>query len=77
MTTHHVRVARGKDVRVGMVDDVHVDRHPFALDVQAGNEDWRHGDRRVGVHGVPNDAQPRLDRLEIDDVMRVPRSRPW
>jgi hypothetical protein len=28
----------------GMVDDVHVDRHPLALDVQIGNVDWRDGD---------------------------------
>jgi hypothetical protein len=30
--------------RIGMVDDVHVDWHPLALDVQVGNEDWRDGD---------------------------------
>ncbi len=26
---------------IGMVDDVHVDRHPLALDEQVGNEDRR------------------------------------
>ena len=26
-----------------MVDDVHVDRHPLALDGKVGNEDWRDG----------------------------------
>jgi hypothetical protein len=26
--------------RIRMVDDVHVDWHPLALDVQIGNEDW-------------------------------------
>ena len=31
--------------RLGVVDDVHVDRHQLALDVQVGNEDWRDGDR--------------------------------
>jgi hypothetical protein len=30
--------------RIRMVDDVHIDRHPLALDVQIGNEDWRDGD---------------------------------
>ena len=30
--------------RLGMIDDVHVDRHPLALDVQVGNPDWRDGD---------------------------------
>ena len=30
--------------RIRMVDDVHVDWHPLALDVQIGNEDWRDGD---------------------------------
>src|SRR5215208_3607614 len=30
--------------RIGMVDDVHVDRHPLALDGQVGNEDRRDGD---------------------------------
>ena len=27
--------------RIGMVDDVHVDRHPLALDGKVGNEYWR------------------------------------
>ena len=30
---------------IGMVDDVHVDRHHLALDVEVGDEDWRDGDR--------------------------------
>ena len=30
--------------RIGMVDDVHVDRHPLALVEQVGNADWRDGD---------------------------------
>jgi hypothetical protein len=30
--------------RIGMVDNVHVDRHPLALGEQVGNEDWRNGD---------------------------------
>ena len=42
--------------RIGMVDDVHVDRHPLALDVQVGNADWRDGDRGGGVHRVPTAA---------------------
>ena len=36
--------------RIGMVDDVHVDRHPLALGEQVGNADWRDGDRGGGVH---------------------------
>ena len=39
--------------RVGMVNDVHVDRHPLALCEQVGNEDRRDGDRGGGVHCVP------------------------
>jgi hypothetical protein len=27
--------------RVGMVDDVHVDRHPLVLGQQVGNGGWR------------------------------------
>ena len=30
--------------RIRMVDDVHVDWHTLAFDVQIGNEDWRDGD---------------------------------
>ena len=30
--------------RIGIIDDVHVDRHPLALDEQVGNEDWRDGE---------------------------------
>ncbi len=29
--------------RIGMVDDMHVDRHPLALGEQVGNVDWRDG----------------------------------
>lgn len=29
---------------IGMVDDVHIDRHPLALGEQVGNLDWRDGD---------------------------------
>jgi hypothetical protein len=36
--------------RIGMVDDVHVDRHPLALHVQIGNADCRDGDCGGGVH---------------------------
>src|SRR5262249_50500927 len=36
--------------RIGMVDDVHVDRHPLALGEQVGNADWRDGDRGGGAH---------------------------
>jgi hypothetical protein len=42
--------------RIGMVDDVHVDRHPFALGEQVGDADWRDGDRGAGVHRVPTVA---------------------
>ena len=42
--------------RIGMVDDVHVDRHPLALGEQVGNADWRDGDRGGGVHRVPTAA---------------------
>ena len=38
--------------RIGMVDDVHVDRHTLTLDVQVANEDRRDGDRGEGVHRV-------------------------
>jgi hypothetical protein len=30
--------------RIGMVDDMHIDRHPLALGEQVGDEDWRDGD---------------------------------
>jgi len=29
---------------IGMVDDMHIDRHHLAFDMQVGNEDWRDGD---------------------------------
>jgi hypothetical protein len=35
---------------IGMVDDVHGDRHPLALGEQVSNADRRHGDRRGGDH---------------------------
>ena len=37
--------------RVGMVDDVHVERHRLALGDQVGDEDGRDGDRGGGGHG--------------------------
>ena len=37
--------------RIGVVDDVDVDRHSFTLDVQVGDEDRRDGDR--GIHRAP------------------------
>ena len=37
-----------------MVDDVHIDRHHLALDVQVGNMDGRDGDRGAGAHRFPN-----------------------
>ena len=40
--------------RIGMVDDVHVERHPFALGEQVGNEDWRDGDFLFHVFILPN-----------------------
>ena len=40
-----------QDAGIGMVDDVHVDRHQLALDVQVGNVKWRDGDRGGDVHG--------------------------
>jgi hypothetical protein len=42
--------------RVGVVDDVNVDRHPFPLDAQIGDEDWRDGDGGGVVHLVPTVA---------------------
>jgi hypothetical protein len=42
--------------RIGMVDDVHVDRHPLALRQQVANAHWRDGDRGGGVHCVPTAA---------------------
>jgi hypothetical protein len=39
--------------RIGMVDDVHVDRHPLALGEQVGHADRRDGDRGGGVHVLP------------------------
>ena len=48
-SVHHRRVQlrhAGVDqyACIGMVDDVHVDRHHLALDEQVGNEDRRDGD---------------------------------
>ncbi len=42
--------------RVGMVDDVHVDRHPLALGEQVGNTDRRDGDKAGRVHRVSTAA---------------------
>jgi hypothetical protein len=33
-----------KHARIGMVDDVHVDRHSLTLGEKVGNADWRDGD---------------------------------
>ncbi len=41
---------------IGMVDDVHVDRHPLALGEQVGDEDRRDGDRGGRVHRGPTTA---------------------
>ena len=38
--------------RVGMVDDVHVDRHPLVLGEQVGNADGRDGDRGGEAHAA-------------------------
>jgi hypothetical protein len=42
-----------QDARIGMVDNLHVDRHPLALGEQVGNEDWRDGDRGGGRSFFP------------------------
>ena len=42
--------------RIGMVDDVHVERHRLALGGQVGNVDRRDGDRGGGVHVVSTAA---------------------
>ena len=42
--------------RIGMVDDVHVDRHQLALGKQVGNVDRRDGDRGGSVHRGPTAA---------------------
>ena len=36
--------------RLGVVDDVHVDRHPLVLGEQVGDEDRRHADRGGHAH---------------------------
>ena len=36
--------------RIGMVDDVHIDRHPLVLGEQVGNEDWRDGNLLLHGH---------------------------
>jgi hypothetical protein len=41
---------------IGMVDDVHVDRHPLALGEHVGDADRRDGDRGGGVHRDPTAA---------------------
>src|SRR5918997_2268695 len=45
-----------EDARLGMVDDVHIERHRLALDVEVGNEDRRDGGRGGGVHLVSTAA---------------------
>ena len=42
--------------RIGMLDDVHVDRHPLTLDEQIGDADWRDVDRGGRLHLVPTAA---------------------
>jgi hypothetical protein len=42
--------------RIGMIDEVHVDRHPLALCEQVGNADWRDSDCGGGLHCVPTAA---------------------
>ena len=54
--------------RVGMVDDVHVDRHPLALGEQVGHADWRDGDRGGGVHCGPTATIVGLLSLAIHSV---------
>ena len=39
---HHAGV--DQHAPIGMIDDVHVDRHPLALGEQVGNTDWRDDD---------------------------------
>ncbi len=41
---------------IGMVDDVHIDRHPLALGEQVGNLDRGDGDRGGGGHRAPTAA---------------------
>ena len=49
--------------RIGMVDDVHVDRHPLALGEQVSDEDWSDGNRGEVVHRVAGaGTRPRLNR---------------
>ena len=52
---HHRRVQlrhAGVDqyARLRVIDDVHIDGHQLALDMQIGNEDRRDGDRGAGFH---------------------------
>src|SRR5690606_35494204 len=42
---------------LGMVDEVHVERHVLALDEQVGDEDGRDRDRGGGTHGVESPAE--------------------
>ena len=56
---------------LGMVDDVHVDRHPLALDVKVGDEDRRDVDRGGGVHRVVTAAMVvDIVNLHITDPRR-------
>ena len=62
----HRRVQLGhagvdQHARIGMVDDVHVDRHPLTLSEEVGDADWRDGDRGGTVHCLPT-ATVVLDR---------------
>ena len=44
---------------IGMVDDVHVDRHQLALDEQVGNVDGRDGDRGRRRSSFPETGEGR------------------
>ena len=63
-----------------MVDDVHVDRHPLALDGKVGNEDWRDGDRGRGVHRVPTTVVVRssafLRSARVAPPLQLPSEQP-
>jgi len=54
--------------RVGVVDDVHVDRHPLALREQVGNEDGRHRDGLSGVHRALGTAVIMFDMMRPRQV---------
>ena len=62
--------------RIGMVDDVDVDRHQFALDEQVGNVDRRDGDRGGVGHCVTTVAVVgALPVMMASYALRIPVSR--